>query len=134
MAASNTYYDNVLQPGAGGIRIPTEVFGSGGAGVPGGTMKLDKLVSHSYGSAAADWTLNPAETQGSHYVVTSASGAANAIFPYLFPGKVFSVYNGSGQAITFKVTGGGGGIAIANTKRAILVMESTDIARVTADT
>ena len=59
------YYDNVQWPGGDGIRVPTEVFGSnGGPGVPGGVIALDKEVLHSYGSAAVDWTLNPAETAG----------------------------------------------------------------------
>ena len=129
------YYDNVQWPGGDGIRVPTEVFGSNGAGVPGGTIALLKNVAHSYGSAAADWNLNAAETAGSVYSVTSASGAANAIFPAVIPGKIFVVNNGSGQAITFKVTGKTG-IVVANAKAATLFMDSVagDVQRVTADT
>lgn len=133
MAGSPPNYDNVQWPGADGIRVPTEVCGSNGAATPGGTLALVKQVSHSFASAAADWNLNANETQASHYIVTSASGAANVVFPGAFPGKRFSVYNDSGQAITFLVAGQTG-IVVANTKRAILVCETTDIARVTADT
>jgi len=131
MAAPN--YDNVMMPGGDGIRIPTEVYGSGGAGTPGGTMALVKQVSHSYGSGTADWTLSASETAASHYITTSAGGAVNAIFPAAFPGKRFSVYNNAGANVTYKVTGQTG-VAVGTGKRAILVCESTDIARVTADT
>jgi len=131
MAAPN--YDDVMMPGAGGIRIPTEVLGSGGAGNPGATFEVVKQVSHSYGSAHADWNLAPYETAGSYFIVTSASQAANAVFPAAQPGAVFTVYNNSGYTITFKVSGQTG-VGVTNGKRAILVCGSTDIARVTADT
>lgn len=129
------YYDLVMWPGADGLRVPTEVLGSAGRGVPGATIAVLKAVSHSYGSAAADWNLNPAETAGSVYSVTSASGGANAIFPAYIPGKCFVVNNGSGQAITFKVTGKTG-IAVANGKAATLFMDAVagDVQRATADT
>lgn len=135
MAGSAPYYNNEQMPGADGIRIPTEVYGSGGAGVPGGTFSLDKNVSHNYGAAAADWNLNAAETAGSVFSVTNASGSANAIFPAVIPGKKFVVNNGSGAAITFKVSGKTG-IAVANAKAALLFMDSVagDVQRVTADT
>ncbi len=127
------YYDNVQWPGGDGIRVPTEVFGSNGAGKPGGVIALDKEVLHSYGSAAVDWTLNPAETAGAVFRPTLASGAVNAIFPAVFPGKVFVVNNTSGQALTVKVAGQTG-IAVASTKVATLSFNATDVIRVTADT
>ena len=135
MAGNAPYYDNVMNPGAGGIRVPTEVFGSGGAGVPGATMKVDKVVAHSYASGSADWNLSAPETAASIYSVTSAGGAANAKFPAYIPGKVFVVSNASGQAITFLVTGQTG-IAVANAKAATLFMDpvAADVQRVTADT
>jgi hypothetical protein len=132
MAGTGPYYDNVGMTGSDSIRIPTEVFGSGN---PSGTIKLLKAVAHSYGSGTADWNLNPAETAGSVYSVTSASGAANAIFPVYVPGKVFVVTNSSGQTITFLVKGKTG-IAVATAKAATLFMDpvALDVQRVTADT
>lgn len=134
MTVAKTNFANVMMPGAGGIRIPTEAYGSGGAGNPCGTFDIDKLVTHDYGAAAADWNLNPAETTGSIFLVSNASGAVNMIFPYLESGNPIFVSNQSGQALTVKIKGGGAGITIASTKRAILGMESTDIQRFTADT
>jgi hypothetical protein len=98
-------------------------------------MKLDKVVAHSYGAGTANWAMNPAETAGSIYSVTSASGGANATFPAYIPGKVFVVSNASGQIITFLVTGKTG-IAVGNAKAATLFMDpvSGDVQRVTADT
>ena len=129
------YYDCVMWPGADGLRVPTEVLGSAGRGNPGATIAVLKGNSHSYGAAAADWALTPSETAWSVYSVTNASGSANAIFPAYIPGKVFVVNNGSGQTITFKVTGKTG-IAVANGKAATLFMDPVagDVQRVTADT
>lgn len=127
------YYDNVQMPGGDGIRIPNEVFGSAGAGKPGGVMALDKQVSHSYASGTTDWALNASETAGSVYLLTLAGGAVNAIFPAVFPGKVFVVNNTSGSTVTFKVTGQTG-IGVATAKVATLSFNATDVIRVTADT
>lgn len=129
------YYDNVQWPGGDGIRVPTEVFGSGGPGVPGGTLKVNKAVAHSYASGTADWTLTAAETAGSIYVTTLASGGANMKFPAYVPGKFFVLSNASGQTITCLVTGKTG-IAVATAKAALLFMDSVsgDVQRVTADT
>jgi hypothetical protein len=127
------YYSNTQWPGADGIRVPVEVLGSAGAGLPGGTMSLIKQVTHNYNGTAANWALAPAETAASHIIVTNASGAATATFPAANPGQRFSVFNNSGQAVTFLVAGQTG-VVVATGKRAILVCESTDIARVTADT
>src|SRR5690348_5022434 len=106
-----------MMPGAGGIRIPTEVYGSGGVGNARATLDIDKYVSHDYGAAAADWTLNTAEACGSIFSVSNASGAVNMIFKYCQPGGFILVSNQSGQALTVKCTGGGAGITIASTKR-----------------
>ncbi len=129
------YYDCVMWPGGDGLRVPTEVLGSAGPGTPGATIAVLKAVSHSYGAAHADWNMAPAETAGSVYSVTSANAAANAIFPAYIPGKCFVVNNGSGQAVTFKVTGKTG-IAVANGKAAQLFMDPVagDVQRANADT
>jgi hypothetical protein len=135
MAANPPYYDQVMWPGGDGIRVPTEVFGSEGRGTPGATIAVLKDVAHNYGAAHADWNLSPDETAGSVYSVTSANGAANAVFPAYIPGKIFVVNNGSGQAVTFKVTGKTG-IAVANGKAAQLFMDpvALDVQRSNADT
>jgi hypothetical protein len=79
-------------------------------------------------------TLTPAQAAASEIVVTNAgSGATTINFPGADPGSPFVVFNDSGQACTFKVVGQTG-VSVANGKRALLVSESTDIARVTADT
>jgi hypothetical protein len=126
-------YENVQLPGSGGIRVPTEVYGSNGAGKAGASFKLNKSVTHDFGAAHADYTLLPAETQASEIIATDASAAANVIWPAAFPGHYYVVYNNSGFTVTFKVTGQTG-VAVANGKRCILVCEATDIARVTPDT
>lgn len=134
MAGTPPTYDGVLWPGAGGIRVPTEVFGSSGAGKAGGSLKLNKSVTHDYGAAHADWTLNPAECQASLINVTNAAGGgANAILPAAFPGHFWILANTSGQTVTFKVTGQTG-IAVATAKTAILYCTATDVQRATADT
>jgi hypothetical protein len=121
----------VMVGGPHGIRIPTEVHDNTISGVTFGTIKE---VSHSYAAAHADWTLTYSEMGASYITVTNASGgAANAILPVADPGRIYVVYNISGQAVTFKVTGQTG-IAVATAKTAILVCNVTDIQRVTADT
>lgn len=133
MAGTAPLYDNVQMPAGGGIRIPTEVFGTSGAGKPGASFKVNKTASHDFGAAHADYTLLPHETQASEIIATNADAAANIVFPAAFPSHSWIVYNNAGFAVTFKVTGQTG-VAVATGKRAILVCEATDIARVTADT
>jgi len=87
--------------------------------------------SHSYASAAADWTLSTAEQSTTLLTVTLASGAVNAIATPT-AGKVFVVLNTCGQALTFKAADQTG-IVVANTKVAVLVGNGTDFIRVTAD-
>lgn len=64
------------------------------------------VASHSYGSAAADWVLTTAESQCEILSVTNAGAAANIIAPAIT--RPYTVINGSGQAITIKVSGGTG--------------------------
>jgi hypothetical protein len=136
MAGSPPNYDDVMMPGAGGIRVPTEVFGSGGAGNPGGTFALTKQVTIAMGvlAAAATVNLNPSQTAASEIVVTgSGAYATTLVLPGAFPGAVFVLYNNTANNVTLKVTGQTG-VTVATGKRAVLVCEATDIARVTADT
>jgi len=83
-------------------------------------------VSHDYAAGTTAWNLTSIEAFASLLTVTNASGAADAVFAKAIPGKMFWVYNNSGQAITFKVSGQAG-VAVANGKRAILGMDATDV-------
>jgi hypothetical protein len=127
-------YDGVLLPGSGGIRIPTEVYGSVPGG-PGGTMALIKQVTIAMGvlGAAGSATLTPPQTQASEIVVTGSGAFATTInLPAAFPGQVYVLYNNTANTVTLKVLGQTG-ITVATTKRAVLVCEATDVARASAD-
>lgn len=127
MAGSPPDYDNIRQGGPDGLRIPQE---QGKA-----TYAVKKLVTVNLGTEGSGnvYTLLPSETLSSEVIVTNGSGAATVKWPGAFPGHVFVAYNNSGATCTFQVTGQTG-VAVATGKRAVLVCESTDIARVTADT
>lgn len=128
MPATAPNYDNVRWPGADSLRIPTE---AGSA-----SLEVCSYVPINVGGAGSTnaITLTPAQAAASEIVVTNAgSGATTINFPAAVPGSIFVVYNNSGQACTFKVIGQTG-VSVANAKHALLVCESTDIARVTADT
>lgn len=83
--------------------------------------------SHSYASGTTAWTMTITEASARLITVTSAGGAADAVIPLAMRGSghSFIVYNNSGQAITFKVSGQTGS-AVANGKRALFVIDSTD--------
>lgn len=130
MGGTAPYYDNVLWPGGGGIRVPNNASGIAGTV---SSMDLVRYNTHDYGATATDWLITPAGQESSYMVAINASGAANAIFPAAYPGKVYAVFNNSGFAITFKVAGQVG-VVVATGKRAFLVMGTTDLARMTADT
>lgn len=130
MAGSAPFYDNVQWPAADGIRVPTEVIGVANIDP---TLALVYSVTHDYAAAHADWTLAPHETAASELVVKNSNSASNAILPAANPGKPYIVFNNTTSGVTFKVTGQTG-VSVGSGKRAILVCESTDIARVTADT
>jgi hypothetical protein len=128
MAGSAPNFDNVRMGGPDGIRIPQELGSV--------TFVCDKLVAIDVGGAGTTNTVNltPDQCLGTEFIVTNAgSGATTVTWPAAFPGHVFVASNASGQSCTFVVSGQTG-IAVANAKKAILVCESTDIARVTADT
>lgn len=130
MAGTPPNYDNARWPASGGLRIPQEMAPA--------TLALTHEVDINVGGAGTTNTVNltPNQLRASYYAVTNAgSGATTINWPAVLPGVVFTVWNNSGQACTFKVTGKTG-ISVANGKRAILAMDSVlaDIARVTADT
>ena len=130
MGGTAPYYDNERWGGPQGVLIPQEVFPA--------TMAVVKETDINVGGAGTTntITIDPSQTASTYYTVTNAgSGATTINFPVLHNGLVFTVFNNSGQAATFKVTGKTG-ISVANGKLAILVMDSVagDIKRVTADT
>lgn len=132
MAGLPPDYDNQRWGGPKGVRIPQEVFPA--------TMSVDKETDINVGGAGTTNTINldPSQLRSSYYTVKNAgSGATTIQWPAVLPGLVFTVFNTSGQACTFKVIGATG-VSVATAKRAILVHDNSlttpDIARVTADT
>ena len=122
-------------PGAGGIRIPTEVFGSGG---PGNRRNYGSREAnhYRYGSFGGRGQRNPysSQTAASYITVTGSGAFATTLnLPAAFPGTFYVLFNNTANNVTLKVTGQTG-IVVATGKRALLVCEATDIARVTADT
>lgn len=120
MAGTAPYYDNVQMPGGDGIRIPNEVFGAGGAGVPAGTMALVKELDidvakfNTTRGVSSVVTLYPSEVQSN--VITfnnSASNNVNFALPAVFPGQEYILSNRSGNSVTFLVTGKTG-VTLAN--------------------
>jgi hypothetical protein len=94
-----------------------------------GLKVLNNSASHSYAAGTTAWTMTAAEAAASLFTVTNAGGAANAVFPAAFAGKQFTVYNNSGQTITFKVTGQTGA-ATTNAKYSTWTMSATDCVKI----
>ena len=93
-----------------------------------------RLITVDFGAAAVVAIL-PSEQAllVSEIKATNANGACTIKIPVAIPGKHVVLYNNSGQTATLMVLGGTG-ITVANGKRALLVCEASDFARVTADT
>lgn len=94
-----------------------------------GTLSTLCTASHDYGAAAADWTLTAAEAQCSFISVTNASAGVNAILPAAMPGKTWLIANGSGQTLTFKVTGQTGA-TLASTKAGLYAGTAADLVEI----
>jgi hypothetical protein len=91
-----------------------------------GTVVLAGTASHDYGAAHADWTLSAAEQGVTYISVTNADAGVNALLSAAVPGRCWFIKNGSGQVLTFKVTGQTGG-TIANNKRAFYCSDNVDV-------
>lgn len=130
MAGSPPNWDNVRWPASGGLRVPQEM----GSAVLALVTEIDVNVG---GAGTTNTvTLKDSQCMPSYLTVTNAgSGTTTIVWPGVFAGLSFTVYNNSGQSCVFQVTGKTG-ITVANGKKAILVMDSVagDIQRVTADT
>lgn len=94
-----------------------------------GTLELRNTRTHGYGAAHADWTLSENEQEASFIVVTNANAGCNAILSKAIPGKIYAIYNNSGQTLTFKVSGQTGG-TIANGKHALYLCGLTDLVEI----
>lgn len=129
MAGTPPDYDNVRWPGGDGLRVPQEAAPA--------TLTVKKLSNVNIGTqgSANSVTLFPSQSQSSELVVTnsvSSTTAATVVFPGAFPGHIFVAYNNTASGCTFKVVGQTG-ISVGSGKRAVLVIESTDVARASAD-
>lgn len=94
-----------------------------------GTLNMNCTATHDYAGGAVDWTLSVAEMQCGYITVTNANGAVNAYVPTAVPGKTYTVNNGSGFVLTFKVTGQTGG-TLANGKWGLYTTLAADVAEV----
>lgn len=83
-------------------------------------------TSHDFGAAAVDWDIDDDDLQAQFITVTNASGAVNALLPVAMPGKEYTIFNNSGQVLTFKVTGQTGGTVAAG-KHAIYRAVAADV-------
>ena len=86
------------------------------------------IISHDYGAAAVDWTLNSNESLATFLTCTNAGGAVKIITPAK-DGKMCIIKNTCGQTITFK-TVTSTGIAILNTKRATVIFNGADYEKI----
>ena len=125
MSGTAPDYANERWPGSGGLRVPQEVAPA--------TLGVKKLVTIDLTKTPSPYTLPPTATLASELVVTNSSVAATVTFPAAFPGHEFVAFNNSSSGCTFVVKGQTG-VSVGSGKRAILVCETVDIARVTADT
>lgn len=86
------------------------------------------MASHDYASSSADWTLSASEAVCGLINVAGAGAAANIVVPAASStyGKMYFIYNGSGQTITVKSSGATGS-TIANGKRALYTVSTNDV-------
>lgn len=97
---------------------------AGGGGIFG--TVADCTATKSYGNAHADWTLTAAEARCGFITTSAADAGVNALLSSCTPGKLYLVYNNTGQVLTFKVSGATGG-TIANGKYALYACHATDV-------
>ena len=129
MAGNPPDYDNVRWPGADGLRVPQEMAPSTLA------VKKNNAIDIGTQGSGNSITLAPNQALSSELVITntvSSTTAATVNWPAAFPGLIFVAYNNTASGCTFKVTGKTG-VSVGSGKRAVLVCETTDIARAAAD-
>jgi hypothetical protein len=134
------YWDGVALPGAGGIRVPTEVYGTKPGGNFGGVLALsretdfDVAAVNTARGVANSVPLLPAECMSS--LLTFNNSSANNInftLPAVFPGQRYVLENRCGNSITFLVTGKTGvTLANNNTQDVVCSTLAADIIAVAA--
>lgn len=97
---------------------------AGGGGIFGSVASC--TATKNYGNAHADWTLTAAEARCGFITTSNADGGVNAILASCEAGRLYLIYNNTGQTLTFKVTGQTGG-TIANGKYALYACHATDV-------
>jgi hypothetical protein len=92
----------------------------------------DQTSNVSVAVTAADVTLNDAQARCRYLTTTGIlTGNRNVIVPNNWEGIVFC--NNTGAFTTTFKTSGGAGVVVAQTKRALLYADGTNVVRVTAD-
>lgn len=94
------------------------------------------VASKDWGNTSGTWTLSATEKQARLLYVKSANGAINIVAPSE-EGRVYTVFNNSGQTCTIKKSAGTG-ISVSNGKVATVMYFSsnatTDYMRIASDT
>lgn len=132
------YYDNVMWPGADGLRVPTEVLGAQGPGTPGATLAVFyELDIPNAAFSSNNVNLSPQQALASYVTVLAGLSADSTVtYPVCQPGQIIAVFNNlSANTVTFRVATGGG-VTVAAGKRAILAMDAVegDLVRLSPDT
>ena len=96
------------------------------------TPVLNFGISSKTFTAGEDWTLSESEAKSMFLVLASGSGTPSIIDAYSASGNIKIVRNAANINVICKVSGGTG-ITVASGKTAILLLNSTDYVRVTAD-
>lgn len=95
-----------------------------------------EIASKDWGAATGAWTLSATEKRAAILYLYNTSGTGSTIVAPSESGRVYTVFNNSGYAVTIKKSGGTG-ISIANGKVASVAYftshASTDYMRLTAD-
>lgn len=86
-------------------------------------------ATHDYAAGVVAWTMTAAEALATDFTTSNASGAVDAIFPAVQPGKIFAFANNTGQVQTVKVTGQAG-ITIATGKTAVCRFGTADVVEI----
>lgn len=94
-----------------------------------------EVVSKNWGGASTPWTLSTTEQRAAILYLYNAASGATIVAPSE-SGRVYTVFNNSGQSVTIKKSGGTG-IAVGNGKVATVAYftsnATTDYMRLTAD-
>ena len=93
---------------------------------------LEASTTHDYGVAHADWAVSAVEAKTGILIAIGTADGTVSVIATPTAGKIFTVVNTCGQALTIKATGQTG-VTIASTKTAIVRGTGTDFVRVSSD-